>query len=138
MNLAKIMTPKILTAHIHENDSVRQGMEKLRSHGYTAVPVLDSKERYLGCITEGDFLRHILSTGSIDLKDHENCRVGELFRRDFCPPLKINSDREQVLEAVLCQNFVPIVDDRGCLCGIITRRSVIKALAEMMNEQGNP
>ena len=27
------------------------------------------------------------------------------------------------------QNFVPIVDDRGCFCGIVTRRSVIAALA---------
>ncbi len=134
MNLAKIMTPKILTAHIHEDDSVRQGIEKLSGHGYTAVPVLDREERYLGCITEGDFLRHIMKTGTTDLKKHENTKVGELFRRDFCPPLKINSDREQVLDAVLKQNFVPIVDDRGCLCGIITRRSVIKALAETLND----
>ncbi len=132
MNLAKIMTPKILTAHIHEDDSVRQGIEKLKGHGYTAVPVLDSEERYLGCITEGDFLRHIMNIGSTDLKDHENYRVGDLFRRDFCPPLKIDADEQQVLDAVLKQNFVPIVDARGCLCGIITRRSVIKAFAEIM------
>ncbi|MCH5324728.1 MAG: CBS domain-containing protein [Eubacterium sp.] len=134
MNLAKIMTPKILTAHIHENDSVRQGLEKLRSHGFTAVPVLDTNERYLGAITEGDFLRHIINIGSTDMHKLESTRVGELFRRDFCPPLKINSEREQVLEAVLQQNFVPIVDDRGCLCGIITRRSVIKAVTEMLDK----
>ncbi len=135
MNIAKIMTPKILTEYIHENTTVRQGIERMRSHGYTAIPVLDKNDKYLGCITEGDFLRHMLRIGSADLRDQEKYRVGDLFRRDFCPPLTIEADKQQVLDAVLRQNFVPIVDDRGCLCGIITRRSVIKAFAEMFAEQ---
>ena len=29
-------------------------------HGYTAVPVLNDQEQYIGSVTEGDFLRHLL------------------------------------------------------------------------------
>ena len=51
------------------------------------------------------------------------------MRRDFCPPLGITAGDDEVIDALLQQNFVPIVDDRGCFCGIVTRKSVIAALA---------
>ena len=129
MNIAKIMTPKFNTACLQESSTVRQGLELMKSRGYTAIPVLDKDGHYRGSVTEGDFLRHILSTGSTELKDHEHYRVGEIYRSDFCPALDLHASEGAVIEAVLQQNYVPIVDDRGCLCGIITRRSIIAYLA---------
>ena len=55
--------------------------------------------------------------------------MGAIFRPDFCPALDIQASETDVIDAVLQQNFVPIVDDRGCLCGIVTRRYVILYLA---------
>ena len=130
MNLAKIMTPKVFTVFLHETDTVRQGLEVMRRHGYTAIPVLDQEDKYLGSISEGDFLWHILDKGTTDMKAQERYRISELLRRDFCEPLDIEADRERVLEALLKQNFVPIVDSRNVLCGIVTRRSAMKYLFE--------
>lgn len=130
MNIAKIMTPKYSTACLQEESTVRQGLEIMRRYGYTAIPVLDHEGKYLGCVTEGDFLRHVLEVGSTELKEHEKYRVGKIFRPDFCPALGIQASETDVIDSVLRQNFVPIVDDRGCLCGIVTRRSVILYLAE--------
>ena len=130
MNIAKIMTPKYSTACLLETSTVRQGLELMRSRGYTALPVLNKDGRYLGSVTEGDFLRHMMQAGTTELKEHEKYRVGAIFRPDFCPALDIQASETDVIDAVLQQNFVPIVDDRGCLCGIVTRRSVILYLAE--------
>ena len=99
MNIIKIMTPKALTVFLHTGDTVRQGLELLRQHGYTAIPVLNDQGEYLGSITEGDFLRHILAVGTTDRKAHE-------------------------------KYFIPIVDDRNCFCGIVTRRSFMAFLVE--------
>lgn len=129
MNIPKILTPKAMTAYLSADDTVRQGLEVMRRHGYTAIPVLNDRGEYIGCITEGDFLWHILATGTTSFKNQEQYRIADLVRQDFCPPLGIAADDEEVIEAVLQQNFVPIVDDRGCFCGIVTRRSVIAALA---------
>ena len=60
----------------------------------------------------------------------ENHRVRELVRRDFCPPISIDADETKVVSAALNQNFVPIIDIRNALCGILTRRGVIAYLAE--------
>ena len=67
MNIPKILTPKAMTAYIGADDTVRQGLEVMRHHGYTAIPVLGEHGEYIGCITEGDFLWHILATGTTSL-----------------------------------------------------------------------
>lgn len=102
-------------------------------YGYTAVPVLDDADCYLGCVTEGDFLRHVMAVGSTQKHDHEHYRIGEIFRRDFCPAVDIDAPEEQVISAILNQNFLPVVDGQGKLCGIITRKSVISYLWEKVN-----
>ena len=130
MNIAKIMIPKACTVLLNEKQTVRQGWEVMTRNGYTAIPVLDADQHYIGCVSEGDFLRHILDTGSLDKMDMENHRVRELVRRDFCPPISIDADESEVVSAALNQNFVPIVDSRNTLCGILTRRGVIAHLAE--------
>ena len=119
MNIAKLMIPKLYTAFLHENDTIRQGLECFTHHGYTAIPVLNEHEQYIGSITEGDFLRHVLSTGTTDLKAQEQYRIKSIVRRDFCPALPIDAEGADVVAATLDQNFVPIVDGRGTLCGIL-------------------
>ncbi|MGI6027266.1 MAG: CBS domain-containing protein [Candidatus Scatomorpha sp.] len=130
MNIAKLMIPKVYTAFLHENDTIRQGLECFTIHGYTAIPVLNEREQYIGSVTEGDFLRHVLATGTTELKAQEQYRIKSIVRRDFCPALPIDADGDDVVAATLDQNFVPIVDGRGTLCGILTRKSVIKYLSE--------
>lgn len=130
MNIAKIMIPKVSTVFLHEKDTIRQGLERFMVHGFTAVPVLNEQEQYIGSVTEGDFLRHLLNSQTTDLKAQEGYRLGSIVRRDFCPALQINADLGQVVTSILNQNFVPIVDGRNVLCGILTRKRMIEYLAQ--------
>lgn len=116
MNIARIMIPKVSTVFLHEKDTVRQGLERFMVHGYTAIPVLNEQEQYIGSVT--------------DLRDQEQYRIGSIVRRDFCPALPIDAEFQKVVAATFNQNFVPIVDGRGVLCGILTRKNMIEYLAE--------
>ncbi len=127
INIVKIMIPKVYTAYLNYNDTIQTGLEVFAECGYTALPVVKDNGEYAGCVTEGDFLRYILSAGSFDAK------IKTIIRGGFIKALKILTDEKQVLEALLDQNFVPIVDDRNCLCGIITRRSFMKYITEKYN-----
>ena len=129
MNIARLMVPKVFTKFLHETDSIRQGLELMELNHFTALPVLDCEERFVGCISEGDFLRHIIETGSTDKRFHEKYRVSEILRKDFCPAIRIDAETDTVIEAMMKQNFLPVVDDRNMLCGILTRSSVIAELA---------
>ena len=83
MNIAAIMIPKVLTVFLHETDTIRQGLERFTVHGYTAVPVLNEQEQYIGSVTEGDFLRHLLKIHTTELKTLEQYRVADIVRRDY-------------------------------------------------------
>ena len=133
MNIAKIMIPKVCTVFLRERQTVRQGWEITKRHGYTAIPVLNDDDQYVGTVNEGDFLRFVIDAGTTDVHHMEKHLVSELLRKDFCPPLGIDASIEQVIHSILRQNFVPIVDSRHALSGILTRRGVIRYLAEEGN-----
>ena len=135
MNIAMLMIPKVMTVTLHENNTIRQGLEVLGRCRYTALPVLDELERYVGSVSEGDFLQHILRTGSTDLKQQERFYIRDILRRDFCPALGIDADLSVVIQAALRQNFVPVVDDRNALCGIVTRQKLIGAMAQQLETE---
>lgn len=139
VNMARIMIPKVSVAAVHANDTVRQGLEIMKYHRYTSIPVLDDQDVYLGSVTEGDFLRHILSTSTTEMKAHEKYRISEIFRPNFCSPLPIYASLQELITRALEQNYVPIVDGRGCMCGIVTRRALILHLSETASavESGN-
>ena len=130
MNIAKIMIPKVLTVFLYENQTVRQGLELMAMHGYTAVPVLDENGRYIGSVSEGDFLRCLLAADTTDKKRLEQYHIRDILRKDFCPALSVEAEEAMAVAACLNQNYVPIVDDRNTLCGILTRKGIIAYLAD--------
>lgn len=131
VNIAKILVPKACTRVLHEDDTVRQGLETMAFHGFTTIPVLDKDERYIGSVTEGDFLRHLLAKGNTEMHYHEQFRVGDIIRKDFYKSLPITADTDSVIQIIRFQNYIPIVDDRNVLCGLLTRKGVIEELAEI-------
>ena len=125
MNIVKMMIPKSMTVHIHGDDSVRQGLEVLARHRYTAIPILDENDRYIGSIAEGDILRLLVNERPDSAGELEKRRVQDIIREDFCPAISIDADADTVIDAILEQNFVPVVDSRNALGGIVTRRRLI-------------
>lgn len=141
MNIAFLLKPKSQVAYLVEGSSFRQGMEKLRRHGYTAIPVISRDGRYLGCISEGDFLWNIMSMGSLATHDLEQARIDDIISEDRMPPVKITADVEALVTRALEQNFVPVVDDRDMFMGIITRRAILSYCIEqglVANEENEP
>ena len=129
MNIAKIMIPKSMTVYIHEDCSVRQGLEVISRHSYTAIPVLDGDGVYIGSVAEGDFLRFLLEKDVHSAHELEQYRIRDIIREDFCPAISIDADVDTVIDKILEQNYIPVVDSRSTLCGIVTRRRLIAYFA---------
>ena len=41
MNLMTLLKPKGEIEYLHKEDTLRQGLERMRIYGYTALPVID-------------------------------------------------------------------------------------------------
>lgn len=130
MNIAFLLKPKSQVAYLVEGSSFRQGLEKIRRYGYTAIPVISKDGRYLGCISEGDFLWNIMSMGSLDTRDLEQARIDDIISKDRMPPVHVTATAEELINRSLDQNFVPVVDDRDMFMGIVTRRSILSYCIE--------
>ncbi len=129
MNIASFLLPKVEVSVLRDHMTLRQGLEKLHRSGYTAIPVIDEEDRYVGVVSEGDFLWNILahneSLEGITRKRMEHLKVRDILQRGKVNAVCIDTDMEQLLEQAKNQNFVPVIDDRSVFIGIITRKDII-------------
>lgn len=130
MNIASFLSPKVEVTYLYDHMTVRQGLEKMRRSGYTAVPVIDREDRYVGVISEGDFLWNILSRNDdltdVTMKKLEDMTIRDMIQMGKVKPVCIDTNMEQLLGQAQNQNFVPVIDDRSVFIGIITRSDIIK------------
>lgn len=130
MNIASFITPKAEVTYLRDDMTIRQGLEKLRRSGYTAVPVIDREDRYVGVVGEGDFLWRILehseTIADMSVKRMAGMTLRDIIRSGKVKPVWIDTDMEQLLGQAQMQNFVPVIDDRSVFIGIITRRDIIR------------
>ena len=130
MNILFFLTPKSDVVYIHEEDSLRQALEKMETHQYAAVPVLQRNGRYLGTLTEGDLLWFIKNHLNLNLHDAQREPVTTVPRRSDNFPVNADCQMEDLLAKAINQNFVPVLDDKGSFIGIVTRKDIIRYLAK--------
>jgi CBS domain-containing protein len=121
-----LLTPKSKISTLTEEFTIRQCLEKMKHYGYTAMPVLNQQGEYIGTVSEGDFLWHLLQKGEYNIEAQEEYTIHDIIRITWNTPIKIDAKLDQVLMQVMDQNFVPVIDDRGMFMGIITRKSVMQ------------
>lgn len=127
INPLLLLKPKAELSSLSEDMSVRQAIEKMRVHSYMATPVISKNGEYLGSITEGDLLWTLVDEDS-DLEALEDINIREIIRKDYMPAVKVDADTDMLISMITEQNYVPIVDDRNILMGIVTRKKVIETL----------
>lgn len=133
MNISFFLKPKAEVKYLLDGCPLRQALDDMIASGFTAVPVIDSKGRYIGTICEGDFLR-LLCQKSMD--EVAELPVGRVERRFRHRTVSIGATMEGLVELVTDQNFVPVVDGRGMFSGIITRRDVIQYMNNTAQKKG--
>lgn len=136
MNIAYFLIPKSRVAYLYDDCTFRQGLEKMRHHGYTAIPVISRSGQYVGTASEGDFLWSILSDGreaqkTFSMKDMEQLQIHDILRGNYYPPVRITVSMEELVHSAMNQNFIPVVDDLGNFIGIVTRKDIIRYFSDL-------
>lgn len=126
MNILFFLTPKSDVAFLYDDETLRQALEKMEYHKYSAVPVISRSGKYIGTITEGDMLWGIKNQYDLSLRDSEHISVSAIKRRSDNRPVYVNATMEDLIDKALNQNFVPVVDDRGMFIGIVRRQAIIR------------
>lgn len=125
MNIAFFLTPKNEVIYEYLDATMRQVIERMEHHGYTAIPLIDKEGKYVGTLTEGDLLWKLKNTPDLNFKNTENVKILDIPRKRKHKSVSINSDVESLISLATNQNFVPVVDDEGIFIGIIKRSDII-------------
>ena len=140
MNIAYFIRPKKLIKYLRDDHTFRQGLEKMRHHGFTAIPVIDREGHYVGTVSQSDFLGQLLDTDSKHLSVHslkelEHLNIRDIMQPDLYPPVRITVTMGELVNSAMNQNFIPVVDDLGSFIGIVTRQDIIRFLAQQPHPQ---
>ena len=133
MNILFFLTPKSEVAHIYEDDTVRQALDKMEGFRYSTIPLLSKDGTYVGTITEGDLLWGLKKLNILNLKEAEDIAITKIARRADYRPVSADSNMEDLMEKAMDQNFVPVIDDQQNFIGIITRQSIMAYFLETLD-----
>lgn len=137
MNIAFFLTPKSDVVYENINCTMRQVLERMEYHRYTAVPLIDDKGKYMGTITEGDLLWKLKDNPELSIKDTSTIKIVDIKRKTINKPVSINESMEDLLNLAVNQNFVPVIDDEGIFIGIIKRSDIINYFYNCMIKCNN-
>ena len=137
MNILFFLTPKSEVAHIYEDDTVRQALDKMEGFRYSTIPLLSKDGTYVGTITEGDLLWGLKKLNILNLKEAEDIAITKIARRADYRPVSADSNMEDLMEKAMDQNFVPVIDDQQNFIGIITRKDIIGYCYEKIKKIAN-
>jgi CBS-domain-containing membrane protein len=135
MNIAFFLTPKQEVICENINSTMRQALERMEFHSYTAVPIIDDKGKYVGTLTEGDLLWKLKNTPSLSFENSNRIKISEIPQRMSNKPVCIDADIENIISLAINQNFVPVVDDEDTFIGIIKRSDIIEYCYKRMKNK---
>lgn len=134
MNIAFFLIPKGEVVYLPLDSTMRQALERMEYHRYTAVPIVDQDGKYVGTLTEGDLLWTMKNTPDLTFAGTERIKIKDIPWRMTNNPVHINAEIEGLLSLAIAQNFVPVVDDNEIFIGIIRRREIIEHYAKLSAE----
>ncbi|MDO4297983.1 MAG: CBS domain-containing protein [Lachnospiraceae bacterium] len=126
MNILFYLVPKSEVMYLYDDYSMRQAIEKMEYHKYSAVPMITRDGRYAGTLTEGDILWEMKRRGIINVYETEEIILKKMQRKRDNQPANVNCRIEDLVMTSMNQNFVPVIDDNGIFIGIVTRKSIIE------------
>lgn len=130
MNIAFFLIPKSEVVHLNYKCTMRQALEKMEFHRYSAIPLINDEGKYVGTLTEGDLLWKLKNTPHLNFANTNHVRIEEIPLHVQNQAISINEEMEAIISKAMEQNFVPVVDDNGIFIGIIRRREIIEYCAK--------
>ncbi|QQK79117.1 CBS domain-containing protein [Salicibibacter cibi] len=134
MNIGFFLLPKQEVKYLSPEATVRQALEKMRHHSYTAAPLVNEEGRYAGTVTEGDLLWQLVDNKEEGLDKAMNLRLKDITLRVQNIPIFIHAQMEDLVALSADQNFIPVTDDSEYFIGIVRRRDIIKHCASLIFE----
>ncbi|CCQ92413.1 CBS domain-containing protein [[Clostridium] ultunense Esp] len=135
MNIAFFLLPKDEVIYLSPRSTMRQALERMERHRYSAIPLVDQNGKYAGTITEGDLLWKMKNTPGLTFANAHTVRLDQIEQHVKNQPVHIHADMEDLINLAMEQNFVPVIDDKEVFIGIVRRKEIIEYCAAVIRRE---
>jgi CBS domain-containing protein len=125
-NIAFFLVPKKEVISVKVSSTLRQTLERMEHHRYTAVPIVTEVGKYIGTVTEGDLLWYMKNNVNVTFDNAHHYPLEGIPLRMNIQPVRIDATVEDLLRLVTSQNFVPVIDDKDTFIGIVRRSDIME------------
>jgi CBS-domain-containing membrane protein len=80
----------------------------------------------------------IEDTDGVSIYDAEDLKLRDILPQKVTPAARITATMDELFELALNQNFVPVIDDKDCFIGIVTRKNIIRHFIESLTGSKPP
>ncbi|HEX2933065.1 MAG TPA: CBS domain-containing protein [Candidatus Binatia bacterium] len=132
--VADVMTRNVVT--LRPEQTFAETVNLMSKHSFRHFPVIEPPARLVGVISDRDILR-----GVARIKDWNTSYVHQFMSRDVVavkPDTKLSHATGTMLSKRI--NCLPVIDDNGVVCGIITTTDLLKVFRSIQEslEQDTP
>lgn len=138
MNIAFFLLPKQEVVCLPLEATLRQTLERMEHHRYTAVPILDQDGCYAGTVTEGDLLWHMKNNPELTFEQTHRVKLADVQLRLAHKAVRIDANMDDLITLAKVQNFVPVIDDMNRFIGIVRRSDIIDYCEKTIVNGGSP
>ena len=99
---------------------------------YTRVPVVTDEKEFVGTIGLGDILAYQMEQG-LSQESMADTDIVHMTKKDVAV-VEPDYSLTDVLHKLVDESFLPVVDEEGIFQGIITRKSILKAVNALLHD----
>ena len=129
--VADVMTHKTVTLSPHHG--LAEAVSLMADRHFRHIVVADTGGQILGVISDRDILRTLARTSNWQVKD-----VGQIMTRDPIT-VKPKTPLSVAVAKIVAKriNCLPVLDDEGKVCGILTSTDLLKSYQKLLESLEN-
>lgn len=126
------LTPASEVAIFVDSHNTNHVMLLLANHGFSRVPVITKERKYVGTISVSDIVNY-QAEHELDLEELADLDIGYVVNKDL-KTVAPDAELTEIMHKLVDASFLPVVAEDGEFVGIITRKSILKAVNSLLHD----
>lgn len=128
-----LIIPDEKVALVQTNNPLEHALLVLVKSGYSAIPVLDTKNKLQGIVSKTLILNKIFGIERIEFEKLSEYKVRDVMKTAL-PLVKPTDSFLSVMKLAINEPFICVVDDEGYFKGILPRSTLLKFLNHYLRD----
>ena len=126
------LTPADRLAVVIDTHNADHAILLLSQITFSRIPVVTAQKKFVGTISLTDLLSYQMEHG-LDEETFARTDIVHIAKKDV-PTVGMDYTVTEVLHKLVDVSFLPVLDEKGVFQGIITRKSILKAINALLHD----